>query len=486
MAFTTTVYLIKDSVTFAVQRIKKFLLIKQSSILLLVKRGSKISINNVKTVLFYLKDAIIMGGEHCNTILWLAIKKCIQLFSDVKSLLCGLVENQKLIQCSTWGKPIFRLLYAVTLGFLTLQKPRIILYYGRPIIEIYCTCWSGFFGPCFCLVCGLIILLVYLLIAVLYIKSQLEQVKDGNIWDKLLCLVTRIGRVTLGILVLYSICKHGGMVIMWKKEWELFYATLVCLFTGWGLPMPSVSMTMLPTNSSFGQPVTSQAVVASVPLAQRPVASQAGVASVPLPELPEQPVAVASDALQPPRPLRPYAVAMPRPPGFYTYYNGVEIPCHPSLPYLLSMAHSHPLILGQTTIGMSPIWQDPLPLQINVSYDRQLPFINPYEIILPVNAKELKSLEEYRLGLIEQQNRFNNPFRPAVLLVRDALAQTSQLSEQVDLVHDARILRSDLSAALNREWFVVQYHNDLTQALDHKERLEMEISRLVPQIQHLR
>lgn len=116
----TILYFIKDPVVLTAQGIHKFLLIKQSVIFLLLERGSKISIKNVKTVLFLLKDAIIMAGKNCNTILLLAIKKFIQLFTDIKSFLSGLIENQKLIQWFTRAKPIFHTFY----GGIGIFEPR--------------------------------------------------------------------------------------------------------------------------------------------------------------------------------------------------------------------------------------------------------------------------------------------------------------------------------------------------------------------------
>ena len=448
------------------KKFKAFLFVLKDVILMKfrsVERGFSLVKKTIIRIFFSLKNAIIKAGKYCNTILLLAIKKFLQFFTDIKSFFSCLIENQKLIEWFTRAKPIFYRLYVMTLAGLTLQKPAVILYYGRQIIEIYSTCWSGVFGHCLGLVCGVIIVLFYLFLGVLYIKYGVEQVKHGNTWDKLLCLVRRISRVTLGMLALCFICENGGIVIMWNKDWDILYGMLVCWLTGWVLPMPSVSMTMLPmlqTNGSFDQPVTSQAVVASVPL----------------PELPEQPVAVASDA------HRPYAVAMPRPPGIYINYNGVEIPWHPNSTHLLSMAHSHPLIPGQTGIGMPPIWQDPLPHQITYSYDRELPFINSSEILIPVDGRELGFLEEYRIGLIEHQNSFNKPLRKAVLLVRDALKL--QVAEDADLVYDATVLKRAAFKAFSDEWSVVQSHDELTQAFARKEWLEMEMSRLGPQIRH--
>ncbi len=529
------------------KKFKAFLFVLKDVILMKfrsVERGFSLVKKTIIRIFFSLKNAIIKAGKYCNTILLLAIKKFLQFFTDIKSFFSCLIENQKLIEWFTRAKPFFYPPYVVTLAGLTLQKPAVILYYGRQIIEIYSTCWSGVFGHCLGLVCGVIIVLFYLFLGVLYIKYGVEQVKHGNTWDKLLCLVRRISRVTLGMLALCFICENGGIVIMWNKDWDILYGMLVCWLTGWVLPMPSVSMTMLPmlqTNGSFDQPVTSQAVVArpladrpvsmplpfdesvasqagvgrpragvtvlmkvdkslagvkvsfvveeslasqagvgrppaAMPLPERSVASQAVVASVPLPELPEQPVAVASDA------HRPYAVAMPRPPGIYINYNGVEIPWHPNSTHLLSMAHSHPLIPGQTGIGMPPIWQDPLPHQITYSYDRELPFINSSEILIPVDGRELGFLEEYRIGLIEHQNSFNKPLRKAVLLVRDALKL--QVAEEADLVYDATVLKRAAFKAFSDEWSVVQSHDELTQAFARKEWLEMEMSRLGPQIRH--
>ncbi len=501
----TILYFIKDPVVLTAQGIHKFLLIKQSVIFLLLERGSKISIKNVKTVLFLLKDAIIMAGKNCNTILLLAIKKFIQLFTDIKSFLSGLIENQKLIQWFTRAKPIFHTFYGGALGYLSLGKPAVILNYGREIIQIYSTCWSGFFGPCLGLVCGLIIVLSYLFLGFLYIKHGLEQVKHGNILDKLMCLVTRIGRVTMGILVLHMISKYGGIVIMWNKDWDLICAMVVSCLTGWVLPTPSICcLPMLQTNSSFDQPVTSQAVVA------RPVAGvtvliriSEPVESVAVTLVVEDSVASQAGVVSSPAARGPVIII--RPPHHDIIYDQggaahlpfrrqpVPFTAFPlwnhfnSIPHLMSTLH--PLFPEQTGIGMPASWQEEaLPHQRDLRYDGKPSFLNPWERLVPVIAGELPILEATRVPYIEWQNRLNNPLRDAIVSARDALnLEVPRGSWRPNLFHDERLLKMAAVEALNREWSIMQYYDKLvTQVFPLKERLEMEISGIETQMEHLR
>jgi hypothetical protein len=540
--FLATVYFLKDPVIFAVEGIKKFLLMKQSGILLLLERGSKISIKNVKTVFFSLKNAIIMAGKYCNTIFLLAIKKFLQLFTDIKSFFSCLIENQKLIEWFTRAKPFFYPPYVVTLAGLTLQKPAMIRDYGLQIIEIYSTFWSGVFGHCFGFVCGVIIVLFYLFLGVLYIQHGVEQVKHGNTWDKLLCLVRRISRVTLGMLALYLICKYGGIVIMWNKDWDILYGMLVCWLTGWVLPMPSICcMTMLPTNFSFDQPVTSQAVVASpragvtvlmrideqeesVAVSMRvddSVASQAGVArpragvavsirvdeslasqavvaSVPLAE---QPVASQAGVVSPPAARRP--VILIRPPYHDTIYDQMgaahlpfvqqpvpltAFPLWNHFNFITDLRSvPHTLFPRQTGIGMPPIWEEEaLPHQRDLRGDDRQSFLNPWERIVPVIAGELPILEATRVPYIEWQNRLNNPFRDAIVSARDGLNLEVPLGPcRPNLFNDETLLKMAAVEALNIEWSIMQYHDKLlTQVFPLKERLEMEISGIETQMEH--
>ena len=496
--FILTADFFKDPIISAVQGIHKFV----SGTLLQLETASKVSIKNLKTVFFWLKNSIITAGKNFNTILLLAIEKFSRFFKDTHSLISGLFENKKLIQWFTEAKLFFYPPYALTLGFFALYKPAVIRDYASQILQIYSTAWNGLFGGCLGFIFGVIIVFLFLFLAALYIKCELQQVKHGHFWEKLVCLATRIGRVTLGIMMLYSICKYGGIVIMWNENWDLLYDMLVCCLTSWAFPMPSVwCLPMLPTNFSFNQPVTSQAVVASPP---------AGV--IVLMRISEQVESVAvtvlvedSVASQAGVPAGRGPVIIIRPPDHDTIYDqrgsghlpfrrqavplsALPLPDHfNSLPDLRSTLH--PLFPRQTGIGMPATWgEEGLPHQRDLRYDGKLSFINSWEGIVPVIAGELPILEAKRTPYIEWQNRLNNPLRPAIVSARDALnLEVLPGSWRPNLLNDERLLRMAAVDALNIEWSIMVYYDKLvTQVFPLKEHLEMEISGIERQIEQLR
>jgi len=504
------------SLLIQLKKFKAFLFVLKDMILLRfrsmrfrsLETGFSLVKKSIIRIFFSTKKGIIKAGKYCNTILLLAIKKFIQLFTDIKSFLSGLIENQKLIQWFTRAKPIFHTFYGGALGYLSLGKPAVILNYGREIIQIYSTCWSGFFGPCLGLVCGLIIVLSYLFLGFLYIKHGLEQVKHGNILDKLMCLVTRIGRVTMGILVLHMISKYGGIVIMWNKDWDLICAMVVSCLTGWVLPTPSICcLPMLQTNSSFDQPVTSQAVVAR-PLAARPVSmplpfdesvtSQAGVASVPLAEQPvaSQAGVVSSSADRGPVIIiGPHTIHDQMGTTRYLHLPFMHQPVPPTrfplpihynyIPHLMSTLH--PLFPGQTGIGMPAIsWDEPVANQRDLFRDDRPCRLDPFERIVPVDAEEVWFLEKDRIGLIDQQNKLNKPFREAILLTRQDLGLVVPVRPcYADLLSDHRSLKMAAVEGLNKEWTIMQNYDKLIHACAHKERLDTVIKGIEKEIKYL-
>jgi hypothetical protein len=66
------------------------------------------------------------------------------------------------------GQTNFHTFYGGGIGIFEPRETSRYLNYGREIIQIYSTCWSGFFGPCLGLVCGLIIVLSYLFLGFIH------------------------------------------------------------------------------------------------------------------------------------------------------------------------------------------------------------------------------------------------------------------------------------------------------------------------------
>jgi hypothetical protein len=86
---------------FQLKKFKAFLFVLKDMILL---RFRSMRFRNLETgfpcskehhkIFFPQKKRHYKGWKYCNTILLLAIKKFIQLFTDIKSFLSGLIENQ--------------------------------------------------------------------------------------------------------------------------------------------------------------------------------------------------------------------------------------------------------------------------------------------------------------------------------------------------------------------------------------------------------
>jgi len=283
---------------------------------------------------------------------------------------------------------------------------------------------------------------------------------------------------------------------------------VVSCLTGWVLPTPSICcLPMLQTNSSFDQPVTSQAVVAR-PVAARPVSmplpfdesvtSQAGVASVPLAEQPvaSQAGVVSSSADRGPVIIiGPHTIHDQMGTTRYLHLPFMHQPVPPTrfplpihynyIPHLMSTLH--PLFPGQTGIGMPAIsWDEPVANQRDLFRDDRPCRLDPFERIVPVDAEEVWFLEKDRIGLIDQQNKLNKPFREAILLTRQDLGLVVPVRPcYADLLSDHRSLKMAAVEGLNKEWTIMQNYDKLIHACAHKERLDTVIKGIEKEIKYL-
>jgi hypothetical protein len=77
-----------------------------------------------------------------------------------------------------------------------------------------------------------------------------------------------------------------------------------------------------------------------------------------------------------------------------------------------------------------------------------------------------------RIGLIDQQNKLNKPFRGHLVNTTGSGLVVPVRPCYADLLSDHRSLKMAAVEGLNKEWTIMQNYDKLIHACAHKERLD--------------